>query len=358
MCFEMIKVSVITVVYNGVNTLEQTILSVLNQNYPNLEYIIIDGNSTDGTQDVIKKYESKISYWISEPDGGIYDAMNKGIQRATGEIIGIINSDDWYEMDALKKITKIYKETNADMIFGEIKRISADGESLGYTIDSVIPMHPAMFVKRSIYQLYGGFVTKYQISSDHEFKLRLISKRVSIAHTNDIIANFRVTGISNTDMRKRLQETYEIELNYLERGLDVLPTKQVINEKYRKEMFLYCLRENSAEICDILRNGIVAFEKGILIWGTGVWGRKLLPIFANAGVPLWFTDNNKEKWGETVENIPVVSTEACKTFDGTIIVAVLNSQKEISEQIRKEFRSDAKIITLDEIQEEVLRENL
>lgn len=358
MHFETVKVSVITVVYNRVNTLEQTIQSVLNQNYPNLEYIIIDGNSTDGTQDIIKRYQNGIAYWVSEPDGGIYDAMNKGIQKATGEIIGIINSDDWYEQDAIKKIVQMYRETNADMLYGEIRKVNEEGESVGYSRDSVIPMHPAMFVKKSIYRRYGGFLTKYQISSDHEFKLRLISKGVSIAHTNDIIANFRVTGISSTENKKRLREKYEIELNYLERGLDVLPAKQTINEKYRKEMFLYCLKENSAEICDILRNEIVAFEKGILIWGTGAWGRKLLPIFANAGVPLWFTDNNKEKWGETVENIPVVSTEECKTFDGTIIVAVLNSQKEISEQIRKEFRSDAKIITLDEIQEEVLRKNL
>lgn len=355
---DSVKVSIITIVYNGVSTLEQTIQSVLNQNYPDLEYIIIDGNSIDGTQDIIKRYQNKIAYWVSEPDSGIYDAMNKGIQKATGEIIGIINSDDWYEQDAIKKIVQMYRETNADMFYGEIKKVNSDGENLGYTKDSVIPMHPAMFVKRNIYQLYGGFVTKYRISGDHELKLRLLSKGVSIAHTNDLIANFRVTGISSTDIKTCLRETYEIELNYSERGIDVLPARRVIIENYRRRMFLCCLKENSAEICDILQNEIAEFEKGILIWGTGVWGRKLLPIFAKADVPLWFTDNNKEKWGETVEDVFVVPTEVCRTFEGTIIIAVLNSQGEIEEQIRKEFKSDAKIITLDAIKEEVLRKNL
>ena len=91
-------ISVVTVSYNAIATIEQTILSVINQKYSAIEYIIIDGGSTDGTVDIIKKYEDKISYWVSERDNGIYDAMNKGIRHATGKIVGIINSDDWYEM--------------------------------------------------------------------------------------------------------------------------------------------------------------------------------------------------------------------------------------------------------------------
>ena len=90
------KVSIITVSYNSARTIEQTICSVLAQNYTPLEYIIIDGGSTDGTVDIIRSYEKQITYWVSECDGGLYEAMNKGIQRATGEVIGILNSDDWY----------------------------------------------------------------------------------------------------------------------------------------------------------------------------------------------------------------------------------------------------------------------
>lgn len=96
---EQLKISIVTVSYNAAKTIEQTIKSVINQTYSNIEYIVIDGGSTDGTVDIIRKYEDRIAYWVSEPDGGIFDAMNKGIKVATGEVVGIINSDDWYEHD-------------------------------------------------------------------------------------------------------------------------------------------------------------------------------------------------------------------------------------------------------------------
>lgn len=103
-------VSIVTVSYNSADTIEQTIQSVTKQTYPNIEYIIIDGGSRDGTVEIIKRYQDKISFWISEPDMGIYDAMNKGISYAKGDYIGIINSDDWYELDAIEKIVSKIKE--------------------------------------------------------------------------------------------------------------------------------------------------------------------------------------------------------------------------------------------------------
>lgn len=115
-------VSIITVVFNGEKYLEQTILSVLNQTYSNIEYIIIDGGSSDATLDIINKYTDKIDYWVSEPDSGIYDAMNKGISLATGQLIGIINSDDWYELDAVEEIVRAYKD-GSTIIYGFMRHI-------------------------------------------------------------------------------------------------------------------------------------------------------------------------------------------------------------------------------------------
>ena len=113
-------ISVITVSYNAVSTIEQTILSVINQTYSNIEYIIIDGGSTDGTIDIIRRYEDKIAYWVSEPDRGIYDAMNKGASKANGEYIAFLNSDDWYELDAVSIIAQ-FADGKTDLISGIIK---------------------------------------------------------------------------------------------------------------------------------------------------------------------------------------------------------------------------------------------
>lgn len=118
-------ISVITVSYNAVTTIEQTILSVINQTYSNIEYIIIDGGSTDGTVDIIRKYADRIAYWVSEPDKGIYDAMNKGTKKANGEYIAFLNSDDWYELDAVSIIAQFADGKN-DLISGIIKLYKND----------------------------------------------------------------------------------------------------------------------------------------------------------------------------------------------------------------------------------------
>ena len=124
-------VSVITVVYNGEKYLEQTIQSVINQTYNNIEYIIIDGGSTDTTLDIIKKYKDYISYFISEPDNGLYDAMNKGIRRANGELIGMLNSDDWLNLDAISTVQNAYvKNPGTKILHGDRTDISVDGYRL------------------------------------------------------------------------------------------------------------------------------------------------------------------------------------------------------------------------------------
>lgn len=127
MCSLSCKVSIITVVYNGAGTIEQTIKSVLGQTYKNIEYIIIDGASTDGTQQIVEKYVDKIAYYVSEKDEGLYYAMNKGIGKATGEIIGIINSDDWYDINAVKNIVGLFSKKDAEVVYGNTIVVAEDG---------------------------------------------------------------------------------------------------------------------------------------------------------------------------------------------------------------------------------------
>lgn len=201
-------ISIITVVYNGVKTLEQTIQSVLNQTFKNFEYIIIDGGSTDGTIEVIKKYEKHISFWISEPDKGLYDAMNKGIGFANGEIIGMINSDDWYEPNAIEIIIESYKfhpekrifhGDRFDVLENGTKRIRKFNPSrFKFLYYGMTYNHPSMFVHKEIYR-DCCYNTSLKALSDYEFVLTQFLKNENIfSYIPKSYVNYRLDGISGT----------------------------------------------------------------------------------------------------------------------------------------------------------------
>lgn len=219
------KISVITVCYNSVKTIEQTILSVINQSYPNIEYIIIDGGSTDGTVNIIKKYESKIAFWESSPDKGIYDAMNKGIKIATGDYIATLNSDDWYyDSNVIQDIVNVINSnSNIDIIHGSINICDIDG-NIRYTIlgdkepwkniQKYMPVwQPTMFVKRELYEKYGFYDLNYKIAADYEFIFRVINK-CNFYCLDKIITNMRDGGVSNTRLLYINKENYKIRKQY------------------------------------------------------------------------------------------------------------------------------------------------
>ena len=186
----MIKISIITICYNSGKTVERTIKSVLSQSYSNVEYIIVDGASTDTTLDIVKHYEPLFEgrmNWKSEADHGIYDAMNKGICMATGDIVGIVNSDDWLESDALAKVYQAYEKNGKSlnmiytggMIFhsanGTAQRLMPDIKALkryAKVGDIAGIRHPATFVPKQIYNKYGMFDTRMKVSADADFLLR------------------------------------------------------------------------------------------------------------------------------------------------------------------------------------------
>ncbi|MFD2512661.1 glycosyltransferase family 2 protein [Pontibacter locisalis] len=194
-------VSVITIVYNGDKYLEQTILSVLNQDYKNIEYIIVDGGSTDNTLDIIKKYENQIAYWVSGPDKGISDAFNKGITLSTGELIGIINADDWFEIDAIGEVVKCYKP--GSIIHGNMQYWNEDG-SKGMNVmpnASLLPQemtinHPTVFVDRNVYNQMGLFDTSYKLAMDYHLLLKMYKAGIEFIYINKTIANMRLGGAS------------------------------------------------------------------------------------------------------------------------------------------------------------------
>ena len=209
-------VSIITVVYNGEKYLEQTIQSVINQTYDNVEYIIIDGGSTDGTVDIIKKYEEQIDYWVSEKDAGIYDAMNKGISLCLGELVGLINADDYYELYTVENVGEVYISKKPNMIYGDMgilnekqkEIIRAHSLGIKYGIFSYnckwiwIKMlfgHPTSFVSRETYKRWGLYDTNFKIAADYEFFLRIFTKNIKAIYVHQLFAWFRLEGISSTN---------------------------------------------------------------------------------------------------------------------------------------------------------------
>lgn len=213
------KVSVITIVYNGAAGIERTIKSVLGQGYKNLEYIIVDGGSTDGTIDIVKKYEDKIARWVSEKDRGISDAMNKGIALATGDIVGMIHADDWYEDGAIKAVVGAFLKYSPGAVCGALRLWNGDrpyylGESdvegmrYGMSI-----WHPTVFVKSEMYKTEGVFDLKYRSAMDYDLLMRFIKKGCAFINLKGrVIANMSRGGMSETNRYTGLVEEYEIRV--------------------------------------------------------------------------------------------------------------------------------------------------
>ena len=222
------KISVITICFNSAKTIRQTIESVLNQTYSNIEYIIVDGMSSDNTLEIIKEYEQlfndkEISYrYISEPDNGIYDAMNKGIRMATGEWIGIINSDDWYQSDSISNVAKYYIDNPSDIIYGitqtyenEVFRQAIQNSHLLWHKLRFGIYHPSVFISKAAYIKYGNYNLSYSVCADIDLMLKMRDSRAAINFIPFVLANFRFgSGAGSKHFRKGKLEHLEILYKY------------------------------------------------------------------------------------------------------------------------------------------------
>jgi len=212
-------VSVITVSYNAVNTIEKTIQSVLEQSYENIEFIIIDGGSTDGTVDIIKKYKSDISYWVSEKDNGIYEAMNKGISLAKGEFIGILNADDFYLKKAIELSVEKIQATNSLYSFANVKHVGRNN-----TLRPIYPLekgkvyqempypHISAFIAKKIYNDVGLFDESFRITSDHDMAMKIHIKNYKYCYLDKVIAEVERGGVTNSLLTNK--EFMQVALKY------------------------------------------------------------------------------------------------------------------------------------------------
>lgn len=230
------KISIITVVFNNYKTIQSAIDSVFTQSHKNIEHIVIDGKSTDGTQDIIKLNSDKISYYVSEKDSGIYDAMNKGLSVSTGDIVGILNSDDlYYDNDTLRVISDIFeRRKDLDVIYGNVvyvkqnntKKIVRKWISKTYYSNYFdfgdVPPHPALFVRMHVVKKVGKFNLDLKFAADYEYMLRLFKKHnFNSLYINRYIVKMRLGGATNKNLKNILKGNIEIYKAWKINGLNM-----------------------------------------------------------------------------------------------------------------------------------------
>jgi len=220
-----LKLSIITVCYNSASTIRDTIESVFSQDHCDIEYIVIDGGSKDGTQAIVESYGERISRFISEPDKGLYDAMNKGVALATGDVIGILNSDDFYEdsTSASSVVKAFERHSESDVVFGDVVFVNAPDlqkvtrfyRGNRFTPWKLrfgwMPPHPATFIRKSAYTKVGLYSLKYRISADYEFFVRLFMvQRLKYSYLDKVLVRMRSGGASTGGLKSSLKLNMEI----------------------------------------------------------------------------------------------------------------------------------------------------
>jgi glycosyltransferase involved in cell wall biosynthesis len=217
------KFSIITVSFNSLNTIADTVHSISTQSYPDIEYLVIDGASADGTLKLLNSLNDKIDILISEADDGIYDAMNKGIGMASGDVIGILNSDDIYADElVLSDVAKLFENPEIDAVYADlvyvekndtnkVKRKWISGKyTQGDFRKGWMPPHPTFFVRKSVYEKYGKFNLDFISAADYELMLRFIHKhQIKIAYLPRVIIKMRMGGQSNVTIKNRLKANRE-----------------------------------------------------------------------------------------------------------------------------------------------------
>lgn len=231
------KFSIITVCFNNAAHIKETIDSVLLQDHPNIEYIVVDGASTDGTVDIVTSYGNKISKFISEPDNGVYDAMNKGIEAASGEVVGFVNGDDMLaRIDVISALDKVFQSDLVDAVYGDAYMVDPDDITdvkrfwRGQKYDRSrfkkgwMPPHLGTYIKRQCYVDLGSFRSDLPVSADYELMLRFMYKNnIRVRYLPRVIVRFRLGGVSNRSLRHIWKANLEVYRSWKLNGLKISP---------------------------------------------------------------------------------------------------------------------------------------
>jgi glycosyltransferase involved in cell wall biosynthesis len=217
------KISIITAVFNAVDTIEETILSVANQSHSDVEHIIVDGASTDGTLGVVDKYRTRIARLVTEPDRGVYDGMNKGLRLTSGDVVGFLNADDVYaHTEVLKHVANVMSDPHVDACYADLVYVDKEDPQRivrywksrpyeeGLFLKGWMPAHPTFFVRRAVYERLGGFDLSFPRQSDFELTMRFLDvNKIKAVYVPEIFVRMRTGGISNSSWRGVLKGNLE-----------------------------------------------------------------------------------------------------------------------------------------------------
>ena len=239
----IMKISIITITFNSVKTLERALQSVQNQTYQEIEHILVDGASGDGTKEMIEAYAAKHSNvrWVSEKDDGIYNAINKGIKMATGDVIGFLHSDDVFNSsDSIEQIATAFETTKADVVYGDLQycragKVVRRWHSNTFNPRSLkfgwMPPHPTVYVRREVYEQVGSYDEWFRISADYDMMLRIFKADYHTHYIPSVLVSMETGGASNKDTRARLSKTQEdyliLKKNHVGAGLLTVMCKQL-----------------------------------------------------------------------------------------------------------------------------------
>lgn len=305
------KITVITVCYNSEKTIEKTIKSVINQDHVDKEYIIIDGASTDSTLDIIKKYENYITKWVSEPDHGIFDAMNKGISLATGDIIAFLNSDDWYMYGALSAVHHEFISKKCDCVCCDNYVIDFEGNQRMHDASNVclddmykrmIFYHSAIFTHKKWFEKKNNFNLKYKIAADYDWMLRVMKRGAKLSYLHLPVFTFCYGGISSVNKVACAREAWEIATAHL--PLNRADYSRDIDNIY---MGIALKTDDKKWILNKFKK-VVKNDLPIILWGAGNRGKQCALWMKKAGIEIMaIVDKDETKIGNEISSIFVHS---------------------------------------------------
>lgn len=334
------KITIITVSLNSKKTIEKTIKSVIAQANEkwDLEYIVVDGGSTDGTIDILKKYDAYINKYVSESDRGIFDAMNKGISMATGDVIAFLNSDDWYEENALNSVMTAFIDGDCDCVCCDNYVVAKNGQreyfdASKYSVEDLhiqmIYYHSAIFCRKEYFNQNGNFDLRYKIASDYDWFLGIVEKGARLRYIHKPVFTFCYGGISSVNEIECAKEARQVALCHL--PIDEGMYLDRIDERLC-EVVLYAVDRN---VLYPKLTKLLGEHQTNILWGAGARGIQWAEWFQKLGIKInAFVDSNHFLWGSFIGQIPVCSPEILESKSCNLIVTPQKYVKEIREMLR------------------------